>query len=216
MGTAGTEICGAGKGFRGRRAAGGGGLQRDQALGQLLVCWMAGGDPLTDCQRDVEGFKRAVCWKQRAAVAIGLADDARPVGHVVEDFADLRFHHRALFLDDHDQVEAARKAADRCGMKRPDERDLEERNTKPFGAGLVYAQFFERLPGVGIALTRGDDPDARHGAQSCQGRAQKRKRQTSSGAELGATYPDSQLGDGGADHVCPGAMDYETGGCFFF
>ena len=113
----------------------------------------------TEGDGDVIGVERALDREQPFAALVLLADAERLVRRAVKLLAQLHFDERALLLDDHDEIEAAREFAQALRLERPGRGDLVKAQAQVIGLHLVDAEIVHRLPHVEIGLADGDDAD---------------------------------------------------------
>ena len=92
-----------------------------------------------------------------------FADHTRAhiVAPVVELFLHLVFDELAFFFDHQNFVQPHREFAQGGGFERPRHTDFHQANTDFGGVTRVDSQVFERLQGVEITFSRGDNAQAR-------------------------------------------------------
>ena len=146
---------------RGRREAG------QQAA--AVECRLEARQPLRQHAGDARRAQLALCRQQRRAVRIELAQHqrARAVRQVVEQGADLLFHHRPLFLDDEDFPQARLELRQALRFERKAQAHLVQAHAGALQHIEAEAQAAQHFEHVEVRLAAGDDADIglRAGAQ---------------------------------------------------
>ena len=120
---------------------------------ELNAALEARGDDLGD----PVGVELAVGGHERPALLVGLADDPRALGLVVEDVADEELAERPLLLDDQELLEAPGELANGARLHREQHLDLQQADAVLAERGVVEPELGERLAQVVVGLAgRGD------------------------------------------------------------
>src|SRR3972149_2921889 len=121
--------------------------------------------PGRDDLGDPVGVELAVDGDEDAALGVALADDARPLGLVVQDVADEELHQPTLLLDHEQLFEPAGELPDDAGLHREQHPDLEQADAVPLERGIVQAEIAQPLAEVVVGL-RARAPPGRAGCPS--------------------------------------------------
>ena len=104
--------------------------------------------------------------QQRIARAVGLARNARVIGHVVEYGARLLFHEGPLLLNEHEFVALGGESPQSCRLERPDHGHLVNADAARLGRRVIDAQGAQAGNGIEVGLAGGDDAKARRSVRA--------------------------------------------------
>src|SRR3954449_784981 len=99
--------------------------------------------PFTNRDRDLVRIERALHREEPVLLLVALADHQRLVGRAVKLLAYLHLNERALLLDHHDQVEAARELFQLLARDRPRARNFVELDAEIVALDLVEPELVE-------------------------------------------------------------------------